>query len=1609
MMQSRNIRSAPLAERPLADTLDMKSTPRNNRKGASPPRTPSSTSHRPSKNKGAIRGLNIRPSARETFLEDITPVDNVKSSTATHRYGRDSHDLSLSPRHITRDSVVDNMLLSLDQISIRGGSRDQAQLYSAFNDDETARTATGSKSGKSEFERVHTYSSSYGSEDELTEDDPLNRRFNQLLRGRRSNSSSNFQSGLGRIDSVGAETNKAKGNVLDTQRSAAAGERYQAFHSHGGKKGSKSSGSSVDFGHSQIPAATRWIPPVKQRSSSFDQGYTERAAASSRLDRVSDKLKSNGGAESALYDSYDAAPTPTVPIGPRRYHAPPPASYLQHADHASLVTPKLSRKSSNGSSKNNHNCKGDSETLGATSMGTQLDESGDVSNHRELPRLPYADNPPAPSPIISYRKPSVPSSQDNVTSVKERPGFFRRVFGSSKSSTSIQRDIPVQQLVRAGTPLSIFSNDRARPQGGPQQLGSQVIDLSKPLPKEPLGEAKDSGVPLNKKTSSFFRRRKKSVSGFNAPPTPPVLLRPPRNVIATDIQQSPVSSLRKVMNPYIKSPIESPQDFYDTREDFDPINEGDQREKASLLDLDTPKVKTNEDVGFGAHDRSESVSSARMQDFGSLRNPKARTNTSSRNEARDTKYDSFLQDSSGNEGPSTPKVKNLEEKRRQQLSSTTPSAIKDTSIMPVADDYEKHGHATKSSNENVATLPRSSARNAKLSKRLLSATNTSGSGDETQVGAKILPVANNTSASTGMPPRSKRLWLKPTPSEEQLSGAGRIRKGNGLILPLEGANESARASASSSSDYKSASSLPIVSIDDEETVKPIPQIFEPDKLPPSFDLEPTTEDRERAKKIYDGEEEFVTRTRAAAWLGEATPVSTRSRRAYMELFNYTNLNILAALRTLCEKLVLKAETQQVDRLLDAFSTRWCECNPNHGFKATDVVHTICYSLLLLNTDLHLADIEQKMTRIQFVKNTIPTIRRVAADAAPDDYETIRASTFHPRAPIPWMEPESPTATSPTAATFPQEVRDGRISPEMVRPTYRLSMRPSQRSDRDQSNPSPTPLDFDSPIDDCGPLVKAPFHGSSRTWEVQLEIVLKDFFNSIRQQKLPLYGAPTGRPQDQLAPSSSLSVLTGNMLRRTPSTLSKAPSETLSYRGRPADHRFGTGRWSSKTRSRPRLYPHSAVGSSRTSLDDQSSVWSPSVSSTWSKYSFGKTQTSMSVESFGSNFPQGDYKQSIGFANALSQAIIREEAAGTNPDEPIKVAPLLEDETLGLAGAPWAKEGILQHKHHLDSVDKKAKDRNWNECFAVVEKGWMKLFSFNMNKSMRSRAKLRQASGGVVGGGNWSENAEALGSFLLRQTIASALPPPGYSKTRPHVWALSLPTGAVHLFQVGTPEIVKEFVSTANYWSARLSKEPLVGGISNIEFGWSDSIINIALTNLENIPPPGSAAGQGPRPSLQSSIRSSMDQGHVKPKLPGDRIVISDWNPPQQSMMASALLEVDQFKALSTYVKNVEEDLQKHNELRAPMQIAVSLESKIALFYSKCGMKITLIQFSPRHPNSIKAMSNWERKSSYLLREIVKFRTYIDSLTAAQLQKEKIYAGRQQAVGGKENEAHSEKI
>jgi Sec7-like guanine-nucleotide exchange factor len=92
------------------------------------------------------------------------------------------------------------------------------------------------------------------------------------------------------------------------------------------------------------------------------------------------------------------------------------------------------------------------------------------------------------------------------------------------------------------------------------------------------------------------------------------------------------------------------------------------------------------------------------------------------------------------------------------------------------------------------------------------------------------------------------------------------------------------------------------------------------------------EDRIRARQIFEGDESLVSKALAASWLGQTAAINTSTRTAYMELYDWGGLNILAAFRELCTRLVVRAESQQLDRVIDAFSERWCECNSNHGFK-----------------------------------------------------------------------------------------------------------------------------------------------------------------------------------------------------------------------------------------------------------------------------------------------------------------------------------------------------------------------------------------------------------------------------------------------------------------------------------------------------------------------------------------------------------------------------------------------------------------------------------------------------------------------------------------------------
>lgn len=1502
------------------------------------PETPSSNRRSSKKGKQPAYNHPSVPSRSDQLRRE------QRAAADSHRH---SHGLSWSST--TRDSVVDNLLLSLDNLPSQhpppgiDDVRDDDFDREKYRMPDLPQLPVLLSSKHDPRARGHTYSSSlssgYDGYGTVAADSPSS-KYSQSTKGRRSNSSSNF----GLNGSIAGKAQSARkmhgiGRVAsDTQHNVANG---------GNGKNASGDIDSVENGRSTGLENTKMNVNGRRSLSldQIDQLFTRASDAPSVIGRG----RPVPSAYSMFEGDYDAAPEPAIPAGPRKKDNP-------KSKGAVFVDPAPSENVRKVNTQSDLRNTSRSIPTIPQHVQEQATDFVRLNSMRGTPslQLPYDNNTPTASPgTKAARRKDVPSPN------RERPGFFRRVFGSA-SRAALDSQETLNYVENGVSPSRSPSN-------GPATTLRQPLQPSHQAPT------------LNKKPSSFFRRRKKSVSeDAPVPPLPPSSnLKAPVN---PPLPSPSVSSLRQVMDSYLSKDDAAAATDAVARDRAIPVAKYDDssrpttNESAGDSDLDmfhsgyTPPP----DASLGRRnplDRMQSRSSREMQNRKIEGSPRLKVKKR-KPDAVDPKQ----------QQPQYPRGSSfLHDASREQSTATigehfTPP-IDQSRISPLTDFAPKDAQ----SQDDERPVSRASTGDRIIASRAgdldepFSPMRSFSDGADVSTHEEGWVVMHRPSGDPHTRPgskRSDRLFLQPTQSEESttesketvtpLADSVSESRRTSLSFPaMHTAATSAVPSITSPNVYYSATSLPLPSVRVDGRDPPRRSTDTETAKSPATIIDATAEYKERARKIYEGHEDDVAKLEAASWLGAKTTLSTKTLQAYMQLFDFTGMNILGALRTLCGKLLLKGETQQFDRIITALSARWCACNSHHGFKAQDVVHTISYSIILLNTDLHLADIGEKMSKNAYVKNTLPTIRRVVADAVPNAFGDnsigpIPSASSKPF--LPWTDSLPSISASP--ATQQQGTSGERTSFEQQRPnaSKRLSIRPGVfRAESDGWTPD------SAASSSSNALVDQPWTGTMRAWEFEVETVLKSFYSSIKSEPLPLMGATTSdtQPADRTLSVANFS----SSLRRSGSVVSKTPSDHMSSRSKPG-FRAMTMSWQNRAnRSRPKLYPASTIGSSRTSFDDGNSVFSPAVSS---KNSFAKTLTSASVNSlsYRTSPTSADYKHSIGFANALSQAIIREESQSTytGDTESLSVpGGLLEDDALTLEGAPWAKEGLVKHKHHLEQPDRKAKDRNWNDCFAVISKGRLTLFAFNTS-STKSQSTGRRAlqkhsagkTGSVtatkVGGGDWMENAEQLDVFILRQTIASTLPPPGYSKTRPHVWALSLPSGAVHLFQVGTPEIAQEFMTSANYWSARLSKEPLSGGVSNIEYGWSDQIINPALLDRSESlsSPPRSLAnhnrghmhsssgsthvpGQGsvnlPRPSFQSSLRGSFDTGFgsVRTRAHSDKVQIAEWHPPTQSMMASQLLEVDQLKALTTYVNFVESELAKHNELKHGIELAVSLQ------------------------------------------------------------------------------------
>ncbi|GAC73793.1 guanine nucleotide exchange factor [Moesziomyces antarcticus T-34] len=720
---------------------------------------------------------------------------------------------------------------------------------------------------------------------------------------------------------------------------------------------------------------------------------------------------------------------------------------------------------------------------------------------------------------------------------------------------------------------------------------------------------------------------------------------------------------------------------------------------------------------------------------------------------------------------------------------------------------------------------------------------------------------------------------------------------------------------------------------------------------------------ELATKCWEEDASFLKREKIAEWLGGLGLINRAARTFYFANFDFSTLRLDVAFRRLCDKLFLRAETQQIDRILAAFSQRYFECNPDSIFGSSDVIHSVVFSILLLNTDLHIAELQERMTRQQFVRNTLSAIAESSSDAPVSSGMDDSRSSF--------------------STAHVDMTRSADAAAHSTTPAQRRNSISSYLGSRSKHSLAHLEASSDSqPQDTSRPGTAM---SGAKGKEADIEAMLRDIYAAVKSDRI-LLPSPEG---------GSGTLATG----RT--------SGTFSPMG-------GSRRKTGKGNDRMTALKRGSIRGIQGLLggmNSNNSFLDPAVSPNPSR---------SSVDSWGrssATFASGVDRDRLlspalsvtpGFASTLSHTIIKESmeedavggAANASSTAENAIDEEDDDDKLALAGPPWAKEGSLTRKHYWESTGKRAKDKNWTELFVVVSKGTLSMFRFDTGGSSASastaskakgRASAAAAVGGdggasaVLGGGNWLSNATCLGEIPLAHSLANALPPPGYNRTRPHVFALTLPGGKVYFFQTGHEELVNEWVSTCNYWAARQSKEPLAGGVSNMEYGWNKVLPQLDDDEYEELDNGGASTlgsqsqlGEGDARSVRSgkggvrgkvglrtfgsssmspspatSISTSSNAGY----LSNERVFVNEWRAPQLPTVASTLSEERQLARLEKQVERLEAELTLHNELRQPM----------------------LSLYSPKGTNHAKALANWERKSNHLLQELVKYHSYTEAL------------------------------
>ncbi|CAG8632618.1 9478_t:CDS:2, partial [Ambispora leptoticha] len=103
------------------------------------------------------------------------------------------------------------------------------------------------------------------------------------------------------------------------------------------------------------------------------------------------------------------------------------------------------------------------------------------------------------------------------------------------------------------------------------------------------------------------------------------------------------------------------------------------------------------------------------------------------------------------------------------------------------------------------------------------------------------------------------------------------------------------------------------------------------------------------------------------YLGESDAEAIKVMHTFVDRMDFTGLGFVDALRSFLQTFRLPGESQKISRIMEKFADRYCETNPDI-FANADTAYTLAYSVIMLNTDQHSAQVKRRMDKSEFIKN-----------------------------------------------------------------------------------------------------------------------------------------------------------------------------------------------------------------------------------------------------------------------------------------------------------------------------------------------------------------------------------------------------------------------------------------------------------------------------------------------------------------------------------------------------------------------------------------------------------------------------------------------------------------